>query len=297
MTTRKRKSPEKRKGRPQPGFVSRAAGAIGQGLARHPREAFGTSLFTVLFSIIAANALWYQRGEHPSPFLSTRDPGHPAALAGWSSRGGLAPAGDVTTFRIERLEEGESLPADLAATADPALIARVQAELIRRGLMQGTPDGVPGPQTALAIRAFERAAGLAETGQPSAVLLAALEGQSKAAERLPAERPAESAEALSTAPDPVAAAILSAEIPLTTASTGAGQAARPAKGTIDETARLVMDIQKGLANIAYTNVSIDGVAGSQTRAAIRHFQKHYRLPETGEPSRAVLDKLKEIGAL
>jgi peptidoglycan hydrolase-like protein with peptidoglycan-binding domain len=49
--------------------------------------------------------------------------------------------------------------------------------------------------------------------------------------------------------------------------------------------------------MAYANVGVDGVAGEQTRAAIRHFQKHYNLPENGEPSEAVLKKLKEIGAL
>jgi len=42
---------------------------------------------------------------------------------------------------------------------------------------------------------------------------------------------------------------------------------------------------------------VDGVASDQTKAAIRRFQKHYRLPETGEPDVAVLKKLKSIGAL
>ena len=166
--------------------------------------------------------------------------------------------------------------------------------------MQGTPDGVPGPQPENAIRAFERAAGWAETGRPSPVLLAALEGQAKAAAALPPERPVEAEAALADAPDPVAAAILNADIPLTTASTkakGKEKAGHKVSEDVSGEARLVMDIQKGLANLAYTNVSIDGVAGDQTRAAIRHFQKHYRLPETGEPSTAVLKKLKEIGAL
>ncbi len=45
-----------------------------------------------------------------------------------------------------------------------------------------------------------------------------------------------------------------------------------------------MSIQRGLSNIAYADVTIDGVAGEQTRAAIRHFERHYRLPETGEPN-------------
>jgi peptidoglycan hydrolase-like protein with peptidoglycan-binding domain len=60
---------------------------------------------------------------------------------------------------------------------------------------------------------------------------------------------------------------------------------------------MVLQIQKGLSNIAYTDVELNGVAGTQTKIAIRRFQKHYRLPETGEPDQLVLNKLKAIGAL
>ena len=59
----------------------------------------------------------------------------------------------------------------------------------------------------------------------------------------------------------------------------------------------MIQIQRGLSNIAYTDISVDGVAGAQTKAAIRRFEKHYRLPETGEPNELVLKKLKSIGAL
>lgn len=71
----------------------------------------------------------------------------------------------------------------------------------------------------------------------------------------------------------------------------------PAPMPAGENAALIMQIQRGLLNIAYTDVTVDGVAGAQTKAAIRHFQKHYRLPENGEPSELVLRKLKSIGAL
>ena len=69
------------------------------------------------------------------------------------------------------------------------------------------------------------------------------------------------------------------------------------KVDIPASSELVMNIQKGLSNLAYSDVSVDGVAGEQTRSAIRHFEKHYRLPETGQPSDKVLKKMKEIGAL
>lgn len=87
--------------------------------------------------------------------------------------------------------------------------------------------------------------------------------------------------------DPVAAAILKAEAdPAVTA------AVRPAPPS-----DLVMKVQKGLSNIAYADIAVDGLVGEKTRTAIRHFEKHYRLPVTGEPNDRVLAKLKEIGAL
>ena len=60
---------------------------------------------------------------------------------------------------------------------------------------------------------------------------------------------------------------------------------------------LVRDIQQGLVNIAYSDVTVDGIAGPETKAAIRDFQSHYRLTDTGESSAAVLEKLQEIGAI
>lgn len=99
---------------------------------------------------------------------------------------------------------------------------------------------------------------------------------------VPAERP--SGIDSNQGVDPVAAAILKAE----------GQL--PAQTAVVNP-DLVMKIQRGLTNLAYSDIKVDGVAGEQTRKAIRHFQKHYRLPETGEPSEDVLKKMKSIGAL
>ena len=99
---------------------------------------------------------------------------------------------------------------------------------------------------------------------------------------VPAERPSDVGSGQGI--DPVAAAILKAEGQLP---------AQPAAVSAD----LVMKIQRGLTNLAYSDIKVDGVAGEQTRKAIRHFQKHYRLPQTGEPSQDVLKKMKSIGAL
>jgi peptidoglycan hydrolase-like protein with peptidoglycan-binding domain len=169
----------------------------------------------------------------------------------------------------------------------------IQSELVRRGLYNGAPDGVIGPRTSAAILFFEETVGMPQKGDATPDVLAALKTDRVGPSTVPAERPRADVSSRAAAEDPVAAAIRSAEKSIKTAPT----TARPVQSAALTSVDLVLKIQKGLANMAYTNVGVDGVAGEQTRVAIRHFQKHYNLPETGEPSEAVLKKLKEIGAL
>jgi peptidoglycan hydrolase-like protein with peptidoglycan-binding domain len=205
------------------------------------------------------------------------------------------------------------------------LVADIQRELTRRGLYDGAHDGVIGTRTEAAILFFEQTAGLPQSGAPTESLLAALRAESQAAPRVAAAQ--SSAPQVPTNPvpkprptenlkgeDPVAAAIRAAENgatkPAVTPVKATPASVRPepaAIRTADNRATttgsglpspdMVQQIQRGLSNIAYTDVSVDGVAGSQTKAAIRHFERHYRLPETGEPNELVLKKLKSIGAL
>lgn len=317
MAARKRKSPKGRKGRQQPGLLMAGAAALGgvglqgatalggvglQGAAalggvigRNPSIAGGTIAFVVIFSFVAANALWYQPGAHPHPIFRTRDPNTPNVMG---FRPQSEPQGDVTTFRIER-------PDDAAATTDttppPAapgqqpnqLVMDIQKELIRRGLYNGNADGVIGPRTSAAILFFEETVGMAQSGDATPDVLAALKTAAAGPSTVPAEKPREDVTSKATEEDPVAAAIRSAEKTVKTAPPSPKQVPLSGISNVD----LVLKIQKGLTNMAYANVGVDGVAGEQTRSAIRHFQKHYNLPENGEPSEAVLKKLKEIGAL
>lgn len=321
MAPRKRKQPERKKAaRRAPGLAARGLALAGQGVvlagrfvARHPLVAGGSAAFVVVFSFVAANAMWYQHGIHPSPLLRTRVP---LVSPETAQRIAIAKGADieprnVTTFVIEREGEAKTdnvedviaaasadLPAEkpsperVASVPDTArsdLVADVQKELNRIGLYDGVPDGRSGPRTAAAILRFEEQAGRDETGAASAELLRALraaDGQQHAAV-MPASRPYSEQKTAGTSVDPVAAAIRSAEkdgemIP---------------RAEIPVASDLVLNIQKGLSNLAYADVVVDGVAGDQTRAAIRHFEKHYRLPQTGEPNPQVLKKLKEIGAL
>lgn len=348
MTKRKRKSPERKPASRVPGLLSAGFAALARGASRHPRLIGGVATFAVAFGFVAANALWYQPGRHPSPIFRTRDAADFNALAG-VARNPMQEQdpGNTTTFRIERApadgeQQDDAAPAEQAEAPLPSgdldgdgvseLAVAVQTELSRRGLYAGDPDGVIGPQTEAAISLFQKSVGMEPNGLVSNELLAALRVDNSATAAVPKQRPPADVSSSQATKDPVAAAIRSAEKVVTTAPARpvakseparaiqprpaqikperpAPPAAIPASADVDDAEALpasltdapdpglVMEIQRGLSNIAYTDVSIDGVAGEQTRAAIRRFQRHYRLPENGEPNAAVLKKLKDIGAL
>ena len=367
MAASKRKSPKGKRGRQKPSVLLTGAAAVGglglQGIGllggvigRNPSITGGTAAFLVIFSFVAANALWYQPGVHPHPFLRTRDSLFPSALIGRPPV--EEHTGEVTTFKIERQGDsssGETGSAETTNAVPPApvagqpanqLVMDIQSELVRRGLYNGAPDGVIGPRTSAAILFFEETVGMPQSGDATPEVLAALRTDAIGPSAIPTERPREDVSAQALAEDPVAAAIRSAEHQVKTAPTpkaapkaapvsapaaqvpvrqvpvqkisapknAAQQIAEPVPARQTSAARaaatpstsssstlnsvdLVLKIQQGLANMAYTNVGVDGVVGEQTRVAIRHFQKHYSLPENGEPSEAVLKKLKDIGAL
>lgn len=316
MAPRKRKSPEKKPTRREPGVVSLAVGAVGRQvgyqIGQHPRLVAGVAAFTIVFGFVSANALWYQPGVHPSPFLRTRDEVNPNGIAGYRVAQPLDATGDVTTFRIERAPgEAAEQPNGAQPLSGPSqqtaaqvsdgqpsqvpsqLVGEIQQELARRGLYDGKADGKIGPRTTAAILFFEETLGMEQTGEPTTRVLAALKIDGSTVSAIPKERPSENAGSQGVAIDPVAAAIRKSENtkPSPVSATAQNASLKPVNS------ELVAKIQQGLVNIAYANVTVDGMLGQQTRTAIRHFEKHYRLPETGEPSDAVLKKLKDIGAL
>ncbi|MGG2476284.1 peptidoglycan-binding protein, partial [Rhizobium sp. BR5] len=102
MAPRKRKSPKKTTAQIGVGIVSLVVSAIGREILRHPKMVGGCGAFAVVFGFVAANALWYQPGVHPTPFLRTRDAENPNGIAGYRPAEPLGTHGNVTTFRIER---------------------------------------------------------------------------------------------------------------------------------------------------------------------------------------------------
>ena len=290
-------------------------GLLGSVISAHPSLAGGSVAFAVIFGFVATNALWHQPGQHPAPILKTRDVASPAPPLASAKPDALtplikgAPTRTVTTYRIERSDETPtaSIPVPVApapavpqvspevsvATASDPVLVQIQTELARNGLYTGEIDGLMGPKSAAAIRAWEKANGYRETGEASAALLAIME-QASVQSRMqaaPAEVASRQPVVLPT-PKPAPSA------PAVASDARAGEPVTiPAVIAQGAASELVQQIQSGLSNIAYADITVDGVAGSQTRAAISAFEKHYRLPVTGQPNEIVLKKLIEIGAL
>lgn len=329
--TQRRKQPERRRPKKKgPGLLTLAAQAAGRTIARHPSLAGGGAAFFVAFSFVAANAIWYQPGGHPAPFMATRTEFQPPApvrqvaeteeeteprrvasletpertvedilTAVPTTR---VPAAEIArtdsetpTASIPDVEDiiaanGEVEGAGGADDGGDRLVLALQRELQRLGLYDGELDGMNGPKTRGALGAFAERVGLTETLEVSEQTLVRLRLANVESVARPAARP-------------------EAEDAMEQGSRGPGLPVQQVAMRVDRIppapipevsavpSALVRQIQQGLANIAYADVAVDGVMGSETREAIRDFEAHYRMPETGQASPAVLAKLKEIGAL
>jgi len=279
----KRKSPERsaRGKQPAPSRAMRILLASGAAIGRHPRAIGGFVTFGVIFSFVAANALWYQPRHHPAPLLATRMFEDAKVTRAMPDIADDEPG--VTTFKIERQSDEQARRAAEKPEPSP-LIREIQVALAGRGLYDGPADGLTGPKTEAAILFFEQTEGMAETGEASKALLARLKHVAS---------PSDDAG--------VKTASTKVEKPVDEVAALISQADEPVIKVIPEkkpaSPALVMQIQKGLSGMAYADVKVDGIAGEATRTAIRAFEKSYRLPVTGEPSESVLKKLKSIGAI
>lgn len=143
---------------PRRGF---AATALDQTLS-NPMTAIGSVVMVVVGSAILTNALMMQPGAHPAPLFNGTSP-LPSGRVMPPPTGKVA----VETDRIGDLLGGP-------AAIDPTLLADTQSALKALGVYTGAVDGLDGPMTRAAIRAFQGTHGLEPTGEPSQDLLTIL---------------------------------------------------------------------------------------------------------------------------
>ncbi len=146
--------------------------------------------------------------------------------------------------------------------ASSALVTAVQRELSVRGYDVGDGDGMLTQRTQDAIRQYELAHGLVETGTPSDELLRHIVL-------------GESLGDLGMAPAP------------------GGQGAQSGSNAA-AAGNMVKAVQQTLADLGYAPGPVDGMMGQNTADAIRQFQKDRKLAETGEISPTLLQEMERV---
>lgn len=235
--------------------------AAGGAIARNPGAVAGLTAFVVALSFISANALWNQQQPHTTTFFVTREPAPSAVSPGPSSQAPVEPV------------EGNEVEATAAVQrrGDP-LVERVQSMLIDLKLYTGSVDGIAGPQTRKAVEEYQKLAGLDVSGQIDERLLRNL-----------------AADVSTDGNEPAGDVAMAVPMPRPQPAS-----ARPVQSTglsHDEVVR----IQAGLKAFGHDGIEIDGLVGIKTKSAVREFQSLFGLPVTGEPDRALMDKMREIG--
>ena len=219
-------------------------------LGRSPLDVAGIVLLLVAVGAILANALYRQPGPHPAPIFSVKP--RPVAT-------------DVVTL----------LPRARPALPDAAthLLIEIQRELIKRGLFEGTADGVLGPKTDAAIRDFETLANMKVTGEPSEELLRALQRPAKGGK-------GDFAGSHAGARGDAIGDLLNPPVPIPT----------PAPGS----AQRVVAVQRALNDFGYGPVKATGSIGPETTAAIRKFESERKMPVTGQVSARLVRELAAV---
>jgi peptidoglycan hydrolase-like protein with peptidoglycan-binding domain len=197
--------------------------------ARIGASAFLTSaLVAALWGAIIYNVLFLQG--------SVRSSGEQATSLG------------ATRLTVEA--PSDAAPAAIVVRVDP-MVEAVQRELALSGFYTGPVDGLPGRRTKTSIAAYQKANGLAPTGEASQDLVDHI--------RLTREI--------------VAASGMTDE-------TGLPQSSDP-----------IRRVQSVLSELGYLPGTIDGFLGEQTRDAIRQFERDRHLPVTGDVTEALMAEL------
>lgn len=280
----------------------------------NPAMSGGLLVMALTATAIISNATLLQGVRHPEPLFTTRPaeaaPGPAVAqapvgpqTADWvintapmphlsprrATVVAMAPAPaptaapDITAMLSESPTPPASIPDPQAG--ERALLIEIQRELARVGLYRDAIDGVTGPRTTAAIKAFETAAGIVITGQPSPELLVAL------------RQPMPPADTRAIAPRTTEADIEALALSRREHERGqliAAEERRAAEARQRENVRIV---QLALNRIGYGPLATEGSDDGATRDAIRRFELDNGLPITGAASDAVIARLIAIGAI
>lgn len=134
-----------------------------------PADALAVIVAATAVAFVLANALFLQPVPHPAPLFGEEPRQAPAPAKPVAAKKSV-PAAPAPVAIITPVPQPRPDTAVVRGRSD--LVLDIQRELANRGYYDGTVDGVPGPRTSQAIRDFEQAQGMKQTGEPSDALLA-----------------------------------------------------------------------------------------------------------------------------
>jgi len=285
---------------------------------RNPVMAAGALVSGLAIIVIVTNALANQPMRHPSPLFNTRQTANAGVVSVATTPITLAqttlqPLADVPAQAAAPSAPGpQTRPAGVdpdlvAATTQPAaaqpaanpsaatvpplanltaqLTERIQQALRDRGFYTGAVDGIAGPATSDAIRAFEQRLGVAATGDVNDRVLALLKSERG---RQISSRPQVTVAPQAPRPIPVSAPVA----PL--APKPALQlmpAPVPPEPLTGSTEGRLQRVQRALNIAGYGMLRTDGRYDDKTAEAIRKFQAEHGMPVTGQLSERLLTAL------
>lgn len=269
----------------------------------------GLGVFGVV-SYASINALYLQDGAHPSAFFETRDTltdrRHALRSDERTTDGGSPEPSSVTRIVFNEDPSDTSVPGAVPLArpservADSATVeqvvaapqitstqqdptAELQQMLAELGFYDAALDGIAGPRTQAAIEAYKTSVGLRGIDLSADELLTSLRNNMMVTAAIPRPRPAAPAPQVGTPPVSAPAA--------------------PEHNRVQDAALApvadpdVLRVQAGLKAFGNDDIRVDGVAGEQTRMAVREFQALFRMPVTGEIDIALLDKMVAVGLI
>lgn len=249
-------------------------------LGWRPVDLVALGLAGVATVTILVNALFLQQGRHPAPIWSGAPTRFATVPAIESTQTAVPRPRPVRTVAVEpgapSLQPSPQAASPTAPSSDD-IVTELQRALAQRGRYDGPVDGLFGPRTEAALRAFERSVGL----QPGA------ESYESLLRRMTA------------APQPQAAAQPAAAQPATVApqSQPPTQAAvTPPQPAADAapTPQRIAALQRVLSDYGFGQVEPSGVVDTTTAAAIREFERVRHLPVTGRVSDKLVQEVRAV---
>jgi peptidoglycan hydrolase-like protein with peptidoglycan-binding domain len=308
-------------------------------MLRHPVTSGGVLLSLTMIGVIFGNALGNQPLRHPHPWFETRAaapasvplPGPLPALPPVplpQAAPGLAPAPaalPAPAAIAPNTPPALPRPRPIGALDQPGNLRDLQVALREHGLYAGALDGVLGPATVEAIRAFERSIGAPVTGEPSDLLLAAARALHPAVPATTASTPPQPQRRVEA--QPVAAPVAAVDTSMQAAPTPsmriamADAVAHPVgenavvdlpmveeveppvfTGSIRRAAReplapggdgRLQKVQRGLIAAGYGPLKADGRWDERSSSAVRRFEADRGWPVTGRPTARLVSALSD----